>query len=167
MKKCIVFLLCAALGISGVSEFGKIQEGKRDMCREKFADAINPFSDSDSLSQAEKLAGFSIEIPDQIKDSSKCIYRSIEQTLLEIIYMDEEENEIARIRKGTGEDDISGDYNEYPVCMDILVRNNLVKMKGEPGKIFVAVWDTDEYSYSVSTKGISVAEMRKLVGGIR
>ena len=127
---------------------------------------INPFTDSDSLEEAEQLAGFSAILPEKIEDSNTRIDRSMGQTLLEVIYEDGEENEIARVRKGIGEADISGDYNEYSLEWKVSINRTLVQMKGENNRFMLAVWTKNGYSYSVSTNGLSLKKMKELVGGI-
>lgn len=164
MKKCIMIMLCAALGLGSAAVSGRLQEKKQ--VSEEFVNMINPFTDSDSLEEAEKLAGFSIVIPEKIQGSSNRIYRSMDQTLLEIIYEDREEIEIARVRKGTGEADISGDYNEYALEQKISVKGKQVQLKGENNRFQLAVWNENGYSYSVSTNGLSLEKMKELVGGI-
>lgn len=164
MKKCIMIMLCAALGLGSAAVSGRLQEKKQ--VSEEFVNMINPFTDSDSLEEAEKLAGFSIVIPEKIQGSSNRIYRSMDQTLLEIIYEDREEIEIARVRKGTGEADISGDYNEYALEQKVSVKGKQVLLKGENNRFQLAVWSDNGYSYSVSTNGLSLEKMKELVGGI-
>ena len=166
MKKCIMIMLCAALGLGSAAASGKIQEQKQEAPSEAFAQMMNPFTDSDSLEEAERLVGFSIVIPEKIDGSSNRIYRSMGQSLLEIIYEDREENEIARVRKGTGEADISGDYNEYALKEKVVVKGKQIQLKGENNRFKLAVWSDNGYSYSVSTNGLSLEKMKELVGGI-
>lgn len=163
MKKCIVIMLCAILGAGGVSEYSALQ---KKQVSDEFVNMINPFTDSDSLEEAEQLAGFSIVLPEKIEESNTRIYRSMGQTLLEVIYEDGKENEIARVRKGIGEADISGDYNEYSLEWKVCVNGTLVQMKGENNRFMLAVWTKNGYSYSVSTNGLSLKKMKELVGGI-
>ena len=163
MKKCIVITLCAILGMGSVSEYRALQ---KKQISEEFVNMINPFTDSASLEEAERLAGFSIALPEKIEDSTTRMYRSMEQTLLEVIYENEEENEIARVRKGIGEADISGDYNEYSLEWKVSVNGTLVQMKGENDRFMLAIWTKNGYSYSVSTNGSSLKKMKELVGGI-
>ena len=164
MKKCIMIMLCAALGLGSAAVSGRLQDKKQ--VSEEFVNMINPFTDSDSLEEAEKLAGFSVVIPEKIQGSSNRIYRSMDQTLLEIIYEDREGIEIARVRKGTGEADISGDYNEYALEQKVSVKGKQVQLKGENNRFQLAVWSDNGYSYSVSTNGLSLEKMKELVGGI-
>lgn len=69
----------------------------------------NPFTDHATLEAAEKEAGFSIQIPDQIQGVAASVFRNLSQELLEVIYYDQGEQEVARVRKGTGTEDISVD----------------------------------------------------------
>ena len=69
----------------------------------------NPFTDHATLEAAEKEAGFSIQIPDQIQGVAASVFRNLSQELLEVIYYDQGEQEVVRVRKGTGTEDISVD----------------------------------------------------------
>ena len=164
MKKCIMIMLCAALSIGSTAVSGKLQEKKQ--VSEEFVNMINPFTASDSLKEAEKLAGFSIAIPEKIQGSSNRIYRSMDRTLLEVIYEDRDGMEIARVRKGTGEADISGDYTEYALEQKVSVKGKHAQLKGENNRFMLAVWSDNGYSYSVSANGLSMEKMKELVGGI-
>ena len=67
-------------------------------------------------------------------------------------------------RKGIGEDDISGDYNEYELDETVDTAGTQVTLKGSADGYALAVWNADGYAYAVSvTKEISKDEMLKLV----
>ena len=77
------------------------------------AQLANPFTDTDTLEEAQEIAGFEIEVPAAVSLYTVVSYRAIEGEMLEIIFSDRKGEEGYRIRKAAGEDDISGDYNEY------------------------------------------------------
>lgn len=72
----------------------------------------NPYTDHDTLKEAEEDAGFKIQVPDEIRGVKAAAFRNLGAKLLEVIYYDGE-NEVARVRKGIGAEDISGDYVIY------------------------------------------------------
>ena len=62
------------------------------------------------------------------------------------------------IRKAAGTEDISGDYNEYPEIYNVTVSEREVTMKGTDGKVNVAVWNTDDYSYAITASDAVTSE---------
>ena len=111
----------------------------------------NPYTDHDSLKEAEEDAGFEIQIPEEIDGVKAEAFRNLDQELLEVIYLDGE-TEVARVRKGTGRENISGDYNEYSDVKDVDVNGKSVIIKGTKDGYVLAIWNDGEYAYSVSVE---------------
>ena len=73
----------------------------------------NPFIDTKTLEEAEEAAGFSITLPEVAEDGGTVLYRAMQGQMIEVIFLDENQRELYRIRKGKNlEDDISGVINE-------------------------------------------------------
>ncbi len=126
----------------------------------------NPFTDFDTLAEAEKQTGFYITLPDAIGSSDKRIYRAMNDEMLEVIYVNGED-ETGRVRKARGSEDISGDYNEYAETETVSVGGVDVLLKGDAGLVKLAVWTNDGYTYSVSVEaGLSADEMTALVSAV-
>ena len=126
----------------------------------------NPFTDFDTLAEAEKQTGFDITLPDAIGSSENKIYRAMNDEMLEVIYMNGED-ETGRIRKARGSEDISGDYNEYAETETVSVDGIDVLFKGDAGLVKLAVWTNDGYAYSVSSEaGMTADEMMVLVSAV-
>lgn len=94
---------------------------KNTVQKEKTAPTIaiaNPWSNWDSLEEAEAAAGFSFGLPEKIADRYEAAeYRTMNRQLIEVIYRDHETE--VRVRKAKGEgQDISGDYNTYDTCTE-------------------------------------------------
>lgn len=67
-------------------------------------------------------------------------------------------------RKGTGEDDISGDYNVYEIEEAVDVTGTQVTLKGSADGYALAVWNESGYAYAVSvTKKITKDEILQIV----
>ena len=120
------------------------------------ADMINPVSEYETLSAAQRAAGVEIEIPDGPEGYPVTCYHAIKNIgLLEIVYLDgpansEDSKEGYRVRKQAGEDDISGDYNEYSEIMEQEVEGGrIVTLKGNDGAIYCMTWTDGGYSYAV------------------
>ena len=78
----------------------------------------NPWSDWDSLEEAETAVGFYLDLPEVISDRyTAAVFRTMNNELLEVIYCDGETEVRVRKQKGEGKD-ISGDYNQYDTCTE-------------------------------------------------
>lgn len=101
----------------------------------------NPYTDHDTLKEAEEDAGFKIQIPDELRGVKAAAFRNMGTELLEVIYYDGE-NEVARVRKGTGAEDISGDYVIYSEVKTVEVGEKSVTIKKEAEGCYLAVCPT-------------------------
>lgn len=168
MTKAITLLLGAAMVLS-LSSFGDIGDlsAEDSFIPNESVQIPNPFTDCDTLDEAEKLVGFELSAPDVIGQSTGRIFRASDFDLLEVIYK-QGDTETARVRKAAGSGDISGDYNNYAYVGDISTNGMTVTVKGEKDNISLAIWQKDGYTYSVSVESpLSAAEMSTLVSSIR
>ena len=123
----------------------------------------NPYTDHDNLKEAEEDAGFKIQIPDEIRGVKAVAFRNLGTEMLEVIYYDGDA-EVARVRKGTGAEDISGDYNVYEIEEAVDVTGTQVTLKGSADGYALAVWNEGGYAYAVSvTKKITKDEILQIV----
>ena len=121
------------------------------------ADMINPVSEYETLSAAQRGAGVEIEIPEGPEGYPVTCYHAIKNIgLLEIVYLDgpansEDSKEGYRIRKQAGEADISGDYNEYSEIMETEIEGGrIVTLKGNDDEVYCMIWTDEGYSYAVN-----------------
>lgn len=151
---------------SSVADQAGVQE--TEQIPEESVGMPNPFTDNDTLEEAEKNAGFSIQVPEKIGGVSATAFRNSGQEMLEVIYYNGEQ-EVARIRKGTGMEDISGDYTKYSDVKTEKIGDWDVTLKGNDGKVVLAVWNDGTYSYSISLdeQGVSLDEMTALVEAVK
>lgn len=78
----------------------------------------NPWSDWNSIEEAESAIEFSFGLPEVIADSYDAVsIRTLNNELIEVVYCDESFEVCVRKQKGEGQD-ISGDYNEYESCAE-------------------------------------------------
>ena len=123
----------------------------------------NPYTDHGTLKEAEEDAGFKIQIPDEIRGVKAVAFRNLGTEMLEVIYYDGDA-EVARVRKGTGAEDISGDYNVYEIEEAVDVTGTQVTLKGSADGYALAVWNESGYAYAVSvTKKITKDEILRIV----
>ena len=141
-------------------------KAERGESEESMIGMPNPYTDHGTLKEAEEDAGFKIQIPDEIRGVKAVAFRNLGTEMLEVIYYDGD-TEVARIRKGIGAEDISGDYNEYELDETVDTAGTQVTLKGSADGYALAVWNADGYAYAVSvTKEISKDEMLQLVFNI-
>ena len=128
----------------------------------------NPFSEYDKPEEAEKAAGFSFAVPDEAAGGKPSVYRVIRGELYEVIFRGNDGNEILRLRKGPGENDISGDYNDYSFTSAETIDGRVVTLRGEREDIYLATWVEDGYSYALMTETpLSVDEVREIVAAVK
>lgn len=138
-------------------------KAERGESEESMIGMPNPYTDHGTLKEAEEDAGFKIQIPDEIRGVKAVAFRNLGTEMLEVIYYDGDA-EVARVRKGTGAEDISGDYNVYEIEEATDVTGTQVTLKGSADGYALAVWNEGGYAYAVSvTKKITKDEILRIV----
>ena len=128
----------------------------------------NPFSEYDKPEEAEKAAGFSFAVPEEAAGGKPSVYRVIRGELYEVIFRGNDGNEILRLRKGPGENDISGDYNDYSSTSAETIDGRVVTMRGVEEDIYLVTWVEDGYSYALMAESpLSVDEVREIVAAVK
>lgn len=154
MKKILLMLLLCL----SIVACGKKEEVKEEVAQATEASqpadvgVPNPFEIVDTLDEAAKIAGFSLEVPLKYADYRTALIQVIEDDMIEVIYFDdiEKTHEGLRVRKAKGTDDISGDYNEYKEENLVKVGELEVTEKGNDSNISIATWTDGTYSYSIN-----------------
>ena len=124
--------------------------------------AVNDTEEYTSAEELVKAVGFAVgepaELPFEVKET---VYRK-SFGFAEIEYIGEADT--FTYRKSEGTEDISGDYNVYPVEKEVSVGEISVTMKGDDDGIHLAIWTDGKYAYSLDDqKGISEQEMLQQV----
>lgn len=180
MKKLFVTALCAILVISlaacGKQAAMKGGASRTDETRTNeglggnSVQIPNPFVDCTTLEDAQELAGFNMTVPGKMPEGySESAIRVIKNKMIEVIYTNGDQ-EIC-IRKGTGSEDISGDYSEYGETNTVSVDDVQVTMKGNDGKVNVATWVDGEYTFAITVNpggtGMDSAIISEMVNSIQ
>lgn len=100
----------------------------------------NPWSEFDSLEEAEADAGIEITLPESYQGFNHRIYRSMHRQMIEVIYQDADGREGFRIRKSRDFGDISGDYTRYDQEKTLEIGDRFVETRGNGDEISVARW---------------------------
>lgn len=100
----------------------------------------NPWSEFNSLEEAEADAGVEITLPESYQGFDHRIYRAMHRQMIEVIYQDADGREGFRIRKSRDAGDISGDYNSYAQKKTLEIGDRFVETRGNGDEISVARW---------------------------
>lgn len=109
----------------------------------------NPWSEYSSVSKAAKAAGVPFKAPKKL-GSHKLTTILAMKGLVDLRYT-KGNNEIC-VRKGTGTDDVSGDYNEYKSVTTSDIMGIPVEIRSNGKGINGVVWTDGTYSYSITSK---------------
>ena len=119
----------------------------------------NPFVEVSSLEEAAGGAGFEMEAPEEIEGFEGKRISYIQGTLIQVVY-GSEDKELC-IRKGAGEDDISGDYEVYEKEEEMTFGGKTVLTKANADGIYTATWTEEGYAFAVSCDSPMTEEMVK------
>lgn len=130
----------------------------------------NPFVDCKTIEEAAEIAGFTVTVPEKLPEGyTQDTIQAVENQMVQIVYTNGENK--MTIRKAKGAEDISGDFNSYAEDKALTVGDVQVATKGNDGKVSVATWANEEYTYSISVSpeeaALDSAVVSELVGGIR
>lgn len=126
----------------------------------------NPFQDCASLSDAEKIAGFSLAFPERLSGGfiSSAI-QAVSEDMIQVIYTSGEKEVL--VRKAIGEGDISGDCHVYEESRTQSVGERTVTVLGSGGLIHTAAWSEGAYAYSISAStGLDSETLSALISAI-
>lgn len=151
MKKIITFVLCTVMLLSLVACGNKAPEktNNNEIPGGNSTQIPDPFVDCKTIDKAEQLADFKIFLPENMPEGyTESAIRVIKGEMIEVIYLNSD-NEIC-IRKAKGDENISGDYNEYAEANTITVGDLQITTKGADGKVNVATWIKGDYTFAIS-----------------
>ena len=181
MRKLMLVLMCTAtmtsMAACGVKEpvttevTKAITETKTVEEQETVGETVgmpNPWTDCKNLQEAEDNTGFSITVPENIDGYTQTMIQTLDKEVIQVFYeKNDNSDETILVRKGTGSDDISGDYNTYSEKIQLDINENQIMEQGNDGKVMLATWTDAGYTYSVSTPGISENEMENIIKQIK
>ena len=126
----------------------------------------NPWVEAKNQNDAQEQAGFTIQLPSSLPaEYGAPSFRVMPGEMLEADYAGNGDANIC-VRKATGTDDPSGDYNQYSGSQKMTVGDVEVTMKGNDGGVSLAVWQDGNNAYSIgiyNAAGITAEEMTQMV----
>ncbi len=114
----------------------------------------NPWSEVKTIDEAKNIVGFDFAVPDSIDGNSISLIQVMDDEEIEVRYDD------VILRKSKGNEDNSGDYNNYDVVKNV----DGVTLKGDGNNYNLASWVNGDYAYSItSSGGLSLDTISELV----
>ena len=145
-----VALAMAAFLVMGVSLYylSDFTEDAPPMIEE-----ATPYQEVGSLQAASSLAGFELIVPKTQASEYEVaylVYHGDGIAMIEVNYKAENGTDRGYyVRKAKGNEDISGDYNDYANTRTEKVDGRVITLKGNDGKWSLATWSEDGYSYAI------------------
>lgn len=126
----------------------------------------NPFVEYGTLADAEKAAGFTFKVPEQINGFKQSYISVIDGKMQQVVY-EKGESQVT-LRKMAGTDDISGVYIDYAKKDQVAIGGHQTELRGDGTSVFVAVWNNGGYTYAVyADAGVTAAQMTAIVESIQ
>lgn len=177
-KTMIVALLCAVIGTAALLSLTACGETKQDTDKNTSSATIqvdkkeeentqtpNLWTEQKTLQDAAKAIGFSLSAPETIKGYPEVSVQTMEKAIIQIMYRNDADS--ITIRKGTGTEDISGDYNVYQESKEVIVGKYTVTESGNDGTVSLATWNDGTYAYALSTPGMDAEAVAALIAQIQ
>lgn len=164
VKKYLSIAVCFVILLAGVYAIPKFLPQNNDD-----PNVLTPGSDIVTALSAKELAdtvGFDVEELDNLPFKvEETIYTSYWQELAEISYIGG--NQSVTLRKSAGNEDNSGDYTDYGNHIKTDINGIEIELKGEGQLFYLAVWNMNGFSYSVSIEnGISETDFANMAASI-
>ncbi|HBI51439.1 MAG TPA: hypothetical protein DDX72_01505 [Ruminococcaceae bacterium] len=153
-------------GDASVGDIQALDLGNMDNTGDNMTVSIgNPWTEYKSVEEAAKAAGVTFEVPEKF-GSYKISYIQAMEGIAEVRFSNGDDT--ITVRKGTGVDDISGDYNEYKSISEKEINGSTATLKGSGKGVSAAVWTDGKCSYSVvSDRALTAKSMESIISKIK
>ena len=128
---------------------GNMAGEKKEAAGDESMKLPNPFIEVGSLEEAEELAGFSLKTAEKVGDYGRRSISVMEGEMIQVLYQNDAGEEGLRVRKGLGEEELSGDYNTYTLDEEVEQDGVKIRLRGDGQRIFAASWTKGGYSYAI------------------
>ncbi len=127
----------------------------------------NPLVEYETIEKAAENLDFIVKKPTYIPEGYKMeSIGIINKNLFQVILANGDDTLCFRMAKG--KDDISGDYNKYPMEKTIEISGIKINVKGDNDKIVLANWVENEIMHSISfSKPVNSEELKLFVDGLQ
>lgn len=179
MKKFTLFILAAAMSVSlgacqpAASANASASNVSTDAPTGKDdspnVGMPNPFTDCQTLEEAEKITGFDFTVPEQIDRYSQEFIQVMDKSMIQVFFKSGEDEILVRkaVSEGDAAKDISGDYRDYAFTETLSLDNREFTLKGNDDKIYVVTWTEGDSCFSIGADaGLSRDMVKELVNEI-
>ena len=128
---------------------GNMAGEKKEAAGDESMKLPNPFIEVGSLEEAEELAGFSLKTAEKVGNYGRQSISVMEGEMIQVLYQNDAGEEGLRVRKGLGEEELSGDYNTYTLDEEVEQDGVKIRLRGDGQRIFAASWTKGGYSYAI------------------
>lgn len=130
-----------------------------------WVEATGGIQQLDSLETLRAACGFTFRTPSVLPTG--CTLRHMELLWDNLVQLTYDGSAAFTFRAAAGEDDISGDYNDYDEITTQTIRQAAVSLRGNAGLVYTAVWQEAGVSYAILTDGISQEQMLQLIASMQ
>lgn len=154
MKNILTFILTTffiAAFATGCRSEQPTDGKKADVINQQESEDVqipSPWTDCETVEAAETLAGFDITAPETLEGYGEKVISVMNDEIIRIGYYADDETYVL-LRKGKGDEDISGVCTEYENTETSKINGVEFTLKGDGEKINLATWTDGDYSYSV------------------
>jgi len=163
LKPVALTVGCCAIVASSIFIYPKLQNNDFN----NDVQLVNPTKDVSSINELKTDLPFELEIPTKLpKEYTLDSTSIISGTLAQIEYISK--NDSITFRMTPGNEDISGDYNNYSKEDKITIDGIEVTIKGDDRLYKVITWNNDNFSYSLTTTaGLSEDIIHEIIRNIK
>lgn len=130
-----------------------------------WVEATGGIQQLDSLETLRAACGFTFRTPSVLPTG--CTLRHMELLWDNLVQLTYDGSAAFTFRAAAGEDDVSGDYNDYDEITTQTIRQAAVSLRGNAGLVYTAVWQEAGVSYAILTDGISQEQMLQLIASMQ
>lgn len=124
----------------------------------------NPWVAHKDMQTAEQAVGFPFRVPKTIGDMMPVKIETLDNDIIQVFYREEAEDETCvLLRKGYGDQDVSGNYCSYGESTVKMVGSYQVTMQGDDGCVMLATWTKNQFSYSLSAPAMTMEEAETVI----
>lgn len=160
IRRYAAIAACLAVVLLAVFALPQFRQGGNDPNDVASSGGIQ---DCDTVEALSSAVGFPVEeLPELPFAPEEVQYTDYFGEMAQITYKSGEAS--VTIRKAHGNEDISGDYNDYSTVRELQIDTVSVIVKGDGDAYSLALWQQNSFSYSLSIEpGISEQEITMLI----
>ena len=148
---CFALMIAGVAAMTHFSNPGAVIDGNPPVSETSVTDVqvVYDAVECNSAEELSELLGFEVKEPDTLPfEYDSVTYTSLWGKYAEICWYSGE-NRAASFDTAPGNEDISGDYNEYADVREIDINGVSVTIKGSSGNYCAAVWTNENRSYAL------------------